>query len=223
MGYTHYWHRPRTIPDPLWDRIRSDFDKLILPLSDACVVLAGGLGKGPPEITNEAIRFNGPEECGHLPNDELVIPYPSKDGEGIGPSETAIDGDFFGLGVTVKHRCCDGSCCYETFEFDKSMDTSDKEPDADGLYIEYVKTGFRPYDIAVTSALLIIKHYLGDQFVVHSNGADAQWSDARRICQKVLGYGDWFGIIEEPIIEEGPDEREVTLHNLVEYKPPEMS
>jgi hypothetical protein len=101
------------------------------------------------------------------------------------------------------------------------MDISDDEPNADGLYIEYVKTGFRPYDIALTSALLIVKHYLGDQFVVHSNGADAQWSDARRICQKVLGYGDWFGIIEEQPSEEGPDEQEASVRTLVEYQLPE--
>ena len=37
MGYTHYWHRPETIPDALWAHIRSDFDKLVLPLSDAGV------------------------------------------------------------------------------------------------------------------------------------------------------------------------------------------
>lgn len=219
MGYTHYWHRPQTISDALWSCIGSDFGKLVLPLSDAGVVLAGGLGKGPPEITDKVIRFNGPEECGHPPNDELVIPYPSNDAEGIGSSSTAIDGDFYGLGVTVKHRSCNGSCCYETFTLEKSMDASDMEPDEDGLYIGYVKTGFRPYDIAVTCALLITKHYLGNQFVVHSNGADAQWSDARRICQRVLGYGDWFGIIEEPIIE---DEREVNLRSLVEYRPPEF-
>jgi hypothetical protein len=50
MGYTHYWHRPQTVPDALWDSISSDFGKLVLPLSDAGVVLAGGLGTGPPEI-----------------------------------------------------------------------------------------------------------------------------------------------------------------------------
>ncbi len=174
MGYTHYWHRPKTIPDPLWDHIRGDFDRLVLPLSDAGVVLAGGLGTGPPEITDEVMRFNGPEDCGHPLNDELVIPYPSDDAQGVGSNATAIDGDFYGLGVTVKHRCCNGSCCFETFEFEKSLEVADKEPNQAGLYIEYVKTGFRPYDIAVTCALLIARHYVGDQFVVHSNGADAR-------------------------------------------------
>ena len=51
------------------------------------------------------------------------------------------------------------------------------------------KTGFRPYDIAMTAVLLIAKHYLRDRILVYTDGADAQWADARRICQRVLGYG----------------------------------
>lgn len=222
MGYTHYWDRPQTIPEDTWDAIRKDLEELILPLSDAGVVLAGGLGTGPPEITERVICFNGPEQCGHPPNEELVIPYPSAEAEGVGPSWTAIDGDFYGVGVTVKHRCCNGSCCFETFAFERVKQLRPgEEPDEDGLYGEYVKTGFRPYDVAVTAVLLVAKYHLKDQFVIHSNGADAQWADARRLCQKVLGYGDWFGIIEEQIEE--PDGRAVTLRVLVELQPPEMS
>jgi len=221
MGYTHYWDRPQTIPDGTWDPIRRDFEKLILPLSDAGIELAGGLGKGPPEITDELICFNGPEDCGHPANEELAIPYPSIDAEGIGPSSTAINGDFYRLGVTLKHRCCNGSCCYETFSFPKALELRpDDKPDENGLYGGYVKTGFRPYDVAGTAILLVIKHYLKDRFVIHSNGADAQWADARRLCQQVLGYGDWFGIIEERVEEE--DGREVTLRILVELQPPEL-
>jgi len=96
----------------------------------------------------------------------------------------------------------------------------DDKPDENGLHGEYVKTGFRPYDLAVTAVLLVAKHHLKDQLVIHSNGADAQWADARRLCQKVLGYGDWFGIIEEKVEEE--DGREVTLRILVELEPPEI-
>jgi hypothetical protein len=35
MGYTNYWDRLQTIPEDTWDAIRRDFEKLILPLSDA--------------------------------------------------------------------------------------------------------------------------------------------------------------------------------------------
>lgn len=224
MGYSHYWHRPQTVPDGIWDSIRRDFELLVLPLSDEGCDLAGGLGEGPPEIADDLIRFNGPEDCGHPKNDELVIPYPSEMARGIGSSARAIDGDFYGVGVTVSHRCCNGSCCYETFSFAKSMELRpDNTPDEHGLFIEYVKTAFRPYDVGVTALLLIAKRYLRDQLLIHSNGADAQWLDARRICQKALGYGDWFGIVEEKITEDWPDrQREVNLRTLIETQPPEM-
>src|SRR6266567_1621932 len=62
------------------------------------------------------------------------------------------------------------------------------EPDAARLYIDFTKTGFRPYDIAVTAALLIAKRHLRDELLIHSNGGDRQWADGRRICQSVLGY-----------------------------------
>src|SRR5713226_3530147 len=222
MGYTHYWHRPETVPEGIWCSIRHDFGGLVLPLSDEGVELTGGLGEGPPEITDDGIRFNGPRKCGHPENEDLVIPYPSEAAHGIGPSATAIDGDFYGFGVTVAHRCCNGSCCYEPFSFPKSMKLrSHDKPDEYGLYINFVKTGFRPYDVAVTAALLIVKRHLGHQLVVESNGADAQWLDARRICQTVLGYGEWFGIVEEKITEEAP-EREVTLRTLIEAQPSEL-
>jgi hypothetical protein len=105
------------------------------------------------------------------------------------------------------------------------MLSSNETPDENGLHCEYVKTAFRPYDVAVTCVLLIAKRHLRDQFIIHSNGADPQWLDAKRICQLVLGYGDWFGIIEQPIEEnwkgvEGPTEsREVILRVLEEIEP----
>jgi hypothetical protein len=226
MGYTHYWSRPEVISDHLWERIRSDCEKLILPMSDLGVELAGGLGTGPPEITGTLIRINGIQDCGHPANEELVIPYPTDDAEGIGPSTSAIVGDYYGIGVQVKHRCCNGSCAYETFVLDKRKTLEEhNEPDEEGLYGEYVKTGFRPYDVAVTAALLIAKRHLGNRFVIHSNGADAQWADARRLCQSFLGYGDWFGIIEEQVTEEWPGSqlREVTLRILIETQAPDIS
>jgi hypothetical protein len=58
--------------------------------------------------------------------------------------------------------------------------------------------------------------------VGHSNGSDAQWTDARELCQRHLGYGAWFGIVEDPHVEvlKGPDntqeEREVRIQLLIE-------
>jgi hypothetical protein len=102
--------------------------------------------------------------------------------------------------VTVKHRCCNGQCAYETFRLEKCV-PPDQPPAKQGLYFEFVKTAFRPYDIAVTAVLLIAKRHLKNQLIIYTNGLDAQWADARRICQRVLGFGDWFGIVEDK--EEG--------------------
>jgi hypothetical protein len=223
MGYTHYWHRPRVITPSVFHAIQVDFERLILRLMDAGVELAGGLGVGPPEITDQVIRFNGLNECGHPKNEEIVIPYPSDRAEGIGPSSMALDEGSDALVTLVKHRCCNGRCSYETFSLPRSLDIElHGNPDEKGLYIDYVKTGFRPYDIAVTAALIIAKRHLKDLFIIASNGGDRQWLDARRICQSVLGYGDWFGIVEEQIVGECGDpakKRDVVLRTLVELDP----
>jgi hypothetical protein len=95
-------------------------------------------------------------------------------------------------------------------------------PETNDLACDYTKTGFRPYDIAVTAMLLIAKRHLKTQMVVHSNGSDAQWADAKELCQKHLGYGAWFGIVEDPHTDvvPGPDntqeEREVRIQLLIE-------
>jgi hypothetical protein len=224
VGYTYYWHRPLTIPAEIFQAIRSDLERLVLPLADSGVHLAGGLGEGLPVITNDDICFNGVRLCGHPKNDAIVIPYPSDDACGIGSSANAIQDSSDGLITRIKHRCCNGSCSYETFSFPRCLQLDyPRQPDADGLYIEFTKTGFRPYDVAVTAALLIAKRNLKDQFVVHSDGMDLQWSDAKRLCQGVLGYGDWFGIVEEKVEDQLPGQagtRMVLLRTLIEIHPP---
>lgn len=224
MGYTHYWHRAAVIEQLTFNAIRSDFERMILPLTDAGIELAGGLGEGPPEVTDQLIRFNGLTHCGHPKNEKISVPYPSEGAEGVGPSANALDGDTDGLVTRLKHRCCDGRCSCETFSLPRTLDLDEsRDADEDGLYIEYVKTGFRPYDVAVTAALMIAKRYLKSNFVISSNGGDHQWADARRLCQHVLGYGDWFGIVEEKIVEEWPGDppakRDVLLRTLVELDP----
>src|SRR5947207_14663709 len=122
MGYTHYWYRPRVIAKDEFGSIRADFERLIIPLADAQIHLAGGLGEGSPEITDEVIRFNGLNECGHPQNEEIHIPYPSEFAEGIGPSSTAIDASSDGLTTMLKHRCCNGRCSSETLSLPMALE-----------------------------------------------------------------------------------------------------
>ena len=167
MGYTHYWHRPATIPVEIFQAIRLDFERLVLPLADFGVHLAGGLGEGLPVLTNDTIRFNGVRNYGHQSNDAISIPYPTDDASGIGSSSNAIQESSDELITRVKHRCCNGSCSYETFNFLRCPQVDDAQLDADALFIDFTKTGFRPYDVAVTAALLIAKRNLKDQLVVN--------------------------------------------------------
>jgi len=112
MGYTHYWDRPQVIAQDSFAAIRADFERLVLPLSDLGVDLADWDGKGMPTITDDLIRFNGASDCGHPENQDLIIPYPTPEAQGVGPNSTAIEGDFYGWGVTVQHRCCNGHCSF---------------------------------------------------------------------------------------------------------------
>jgi hypothetical protein len=74
----------------------------------------------------------------------------------------------------------------------------------------------------VTAALLVAKRHLQGQIAVRSDGSDAQWADARRLCQAHLGYGDWFGVVEqeEPHMWSGPKgiqvEQRMRVQTLVE-------
>jgi len=89
MGYTHYWYRPPKISDSVFHAISSDFQRLIVPMADMGIQLAGWDGKNEPEINDERIRFNGHYECGHPDNEEVrCIPYPAEDAQGLGPSAT---------------------------------------------------------------------------------------------------------------------------------------
>jgi hypothetical protein len=229
MGYTQHWYRPVVIADDVFRAIRLDFQKLILPMADIGVNLAGPCGRNEPEVNDECIAFNGPDHCGHPKNEEIFVPYPTDDARGLGPGETAIDESANGLVTKIKHRCCSGRCSHESFLFPKAAgpghEPVEDDRDTKGLTFYWTKTAFKPYDIAVTAALLIAKRYLHNQLVIHSDGLDTQWADAKELCQRHLGYGDWFGIVEDPIIDlwPGPNgtqvEREVRLRILVEMDP----
>ncbi|HWE49597.1 MAG TPA: hypothetical protein VG273_07410, partial [Bryobacteraceae bacterium] len=119
MGYSHHWYRPPVIRDEIFRKIKRDFERLILPLADIGAPLAGPSGCDEPEITDDCIVFNGVSECEHPKNEEIVIPYPSDEARGIGPNSRAIVGDWYGWGVVLRHRCCNGDCAYESFVLPK--------------------------------------------------------------------------------------------------------
>jgi hypothetical protein len=219
MGYTHSWRRPQELPPALFADVREDLERLLLPLSDLGVHIADWDGRGVPYFDAEIIRFNGLRDCGHPKNEEIVFPFPAPEARGIGSSDTALPGDG-SLGVFLKHRCCPGNCDYEPFRFLRVLNPCD-DVTGDGLCWAFAKTGFRPYDLAVTSALLVAKRHIRERMIVETDGGELQWADAKELCQSVLGYGGSFGIVEERIREHRTDskgtatQREVLLRTLV--------
>ena len=202
MGYTHYWRRPKEIGKKDFLRIVDDFKK-VLPKIKEVVSLAGPLGKGKPIINEEKVLFNGSEDCGHPENSEIVIPWPSKDASGIAsPFEDAKSGNWF-TGVEVSKRCCGGDCSYETFAFEriyKPCGNWDK-PEV-GKYFNFCKTGFRPYDLAVITFLIIAKHHLNGKLIIESDGLDQHWFDGNLLCQMELGYGLEMKLNQEGALQE---------------------
>lgn len=60
------------------------------------------------------------------------------------------------------------------------------------LVFSYCKTEQLPYDLCVKSALVILKHYLGEHIRVMSDGKDEDWLDAKQVCISRVGYGIEF-------------------------------
>lgn len=200
MGYTHYWYRARKIDAEKMQAISADFSRLVLALDDLGVKIADGRGHGVPVITPELIMFNGVENCGHAPNEEVVIPWPAKNASGVNPNSFEVTSGQWYAGALLSARTCDGDCSYETVDFPAEMPEGHYEQECSerpGLFFYCCKTAFRPYDLAVTAFLIIAKHHLKDDLKVRSDGEDENWVEAKQVCEAFLGYGMGFVLGEE--------------------------
>lgn len=184
MGYYHSWegvldNRPETFA-----AIRADFEKLILPLADLGCPIAGPLGTGVPEITDDYLHFNGVRDCGHEKVEGPVVVFPTKFACGIDSSAATrlIETPIM---TFATERRCGGQCCHDDFLLCRQYRGG------------WCKTAFKPYDMAVTAALLIASHHYGENIKITSCGSDAQWWDAKLICQRVLAYGGSFGFVSK--------------------------
>ncbi len=196
MGYTHYWRVRDGLDEEAFALLAADVKRLLPALERAGVPLAGGLGEGDPEITPDRIWFNGPRDCGHEGGD-IGIPWPSDTAKGVG--KLKVDGTW-AAGATLATRACDGDCSYETFHLVRKRDPERDPkigPDRDGRFFGFTKTAYRPYDLAVTAALVVAKHHLGDDITVDSDGEGRDWVEAVLLVENELGYGRDFILEEE--------------------------
>jgi hypothetical protein len=82
-----------------------------------------------------------------------------------------------------------GTAMYETFDMRLEEEAL---RDGNRRVFSFCKTERRPYDLAVQVALIVFKHHLIRHLRVSSDGDEAEWDAARRLCQQHLAYGGDF-------------------------------
>jgi len=194
-------------------KIVDDFKKLLPAFKMLDIPLANGVGEGELVINYNAVIFNGKRRCKHGSSKKLTIPWPDDDIIPLFPAsdpEKAVSGTWF-AGDLLRQRACSGDdCSYETFYFPRIeedglvigpityYDMNGKPVYHDkrvvGKIFNFCKTAFRPYDLAVISFLIIAKHYLGDEIIIHTDGEYQHWMDGFYLCQDQLGYGAEYTI-----------------------------
>lgn len=187
MGYTHYWRRIPEIDADLFTAATIDIKEVLATLGRMGVKLAGPTGTGAVEINESKIAFNGVQYCGHTKRD-LGITWPA-DGPNVGGVGNETKGKWH-AGTLLTERTCGGNCSHESFYFERIF--KEGELNKSGLRFNFCKTAYKPYDLAVTAALIICKHHLKDKIQISSDGEDRDWRDAAMICQMTLGYGADF-------------------------------
>lgn len=67
----------------------------------------------------------------------------------------------------------------------------------------FCKTARKPYDLPVQCCLIVAKHFYEDHILIHSDGAENEWEDARRLCQEILGFGSEFKLDSDAEVVQG--------------------
>ena len=102
----------------------------------------------------------------------------------MGTGKPVFNGEELAFNGPDKQGC-------ETFRIDRCVVSRDHEP----RVFNFCKTNHARYDICVQVALIVFAHHFGEAFLVSSDGNDANWDAARRLCADSLGYGSDFRLI----------------------------
>lgn len=191
MAYGHQWLRSRCL-DP------SRFEQAIRDCKQICdalpIPLGNRDGKGEPVFTPTEICLNGFFSCPDVSNSGDGFIFPSAWSESVAPFVVSPINGEYASGLTASARCVNsaGDGSFEPFLIKQSLGKK-TEPNND-FVLEYCRTNYRPYDLAVQCCLIIFNHYHGDQFIVRSDGCEDHWYEASNDCQAVLGYGLEFSL-----------------------------
>lgn len=202
MGYTHYWRRPKTLEKRKYKAFCEDLKKILAYCEDELGIdLANGLGVKRPVIEEDKVSFNG-SDAQRLgvwtTTEDVVIPWPSATAGLTEPIADPIakktDGTWF-AGHVLQQRVAPigenglGSGSYESVYIPRVIDEEDYFVSKDeGLYFEFCKTAYRPYDIGVTACLIALKHHF-PKCIISSDGEEKDWLDGRMVCFNLFGYG----------------------------------
>lgn len=70
---------------------------------------------------------------------------------------------------------------------DRHEDFTLRERPADVYPFNFCKTAAKPYDIAVVASLIVLKHRLGDDISVSSDGGARDWNAGLKLAKRVTG------------------------------------
>jgi hypothetical protein len=190
------WTRTLELDREPFANAAEDVQIILSRLRDMGLRIAGPAGAGKPEMDSETIAFNGAAACGHRYRD-LGKPFASPTASGVEEREPPYDAaaEPWYSGPYLDTRVCGGNCAAQPFVMDRKYMVRDWErPIAGGHYDCECETHFKPYDLAVTAALIRIKERLGDAIEISSENPDHGFDDAKRLCRELFGWGSRFDI-----------------------------
>lgn len=79
---------------------------------------------------------------------------------------------------------------HETFKFPMSPEYAAGTKERLGSLWDFTKTARKPYDLAVCAILLVLKHHLGNQIRISSDGdrEEDEWLPAEHLVEGLLDY-----------------------------------
>lgn len=190
MSYSHYWRRAPKHNRAAFTKALEDIRRIIEVVKERGVQLAGPTGHGVPEMSDVTIAFNGSANCGHRYLD-LGEPWPSTTAEGVESTVDPVVGPWFS-GALLETRVCGGSCAGEAFVIDRDFLVRNWDQLEHGGYFQKCVTAFKPYDLAVTAALIRLKERLGNEIHLSSDGFERGFEDAKKLCRELFGWSKAF-------------------------------
>ncbi len=170
-----------------------------------CGHINRNLGITWPQDNASGIAF-AVEKYEEIPTKTLLTVLCGREEE-LAINDSDVSGTWF-AGLKLLKRSCGGDCSHETFDLPLEIERSDwqkpigeisyydqygkpvyNDKEEVGLYFEFCKTAYKPYDLAVIICLIIAAHHLTNEIKISSDGTLDQWKDGMLMCQKILGYG----------------------------------